>query len=89
MSRRTGVQHITKQTLTVCSISYPSKCIIHQLSFDKWLYLAHRAHECGLTTYTSAGFKFPQICYGVWAGIDGLGIGGAQILRHMDHNSGM
>lgn len=69
--------------------SYPSKCIIHQLPFEQWLYLAHRAHECGLTTYASAGFKFAQISYGVWAGIDGLGIGGAQILRHMDHNSGM
>ncbi|WPG98202.1 Hypothetical protein R9X50_00098900 [Acrodontium crateriforme] len=78
-----------KVTWDGASDSYPSKCIIFQLSFEKWLYLAHRAHECGLTTYTSAGFKFPQISYGVWAGIDGLGIGGAQILRHMDHNSGM
>lgn len=71
------------------SDTYPSKCVIHQLEFDQWLFLAHHAHECGLTTYTSAGFKFPQICFGVWAGLDGLGIGGAQILRHMDHESGM
>lgn len=78
-----------KVTWDGASDSYPSKCIINQLGFDQWLYLAHRAHECGLTTYTSAGFKFPQIRYGVWAGIDGLGIGGAQILRHMDHESGM
>lgn len=78
-----------KVTWDGASDTYPSKCIIHQLNFDQWLFLAHRAHECGLTTYTSAGFKFPQIRFGVWAGIDGLGIGGAQILRHMDHESGM
>ena len=77
-----------KVTWDGASDTYPSKCIIHQLPFEQWLFLAHRAHECGLTTYTSAGFKFPQICYGVWAGIDGLGIGGAQILRHMDHETG-
>lgn len=69
--------------------SYPSKCIIDQLPFAQWLGIVHRAHECGLTTYASAGFKFSQIRSGVWAGLDGLGIGGAQILRHMDHNSGM
>lgn len=80
---------VDKVTWDGASDTYPSKCVIHQLSAQQWLYLAHLAHSCGLTTYTSAGFKFAQIRYGVWAGIDGLGIGGAQILRHMDHESGM
>lgn len=46
------------------------------------------AHQAGLTTYFSAGFKFDHIGDAVVTGVDGIGIGGAQILRYMDHESG-
>ena len=37
----------------------------------------------------SAGFKFGgHIPQAVFAGTDGIGIGGAQILRYMDHSTG-
>jgi len=37
----------------------------------------------------SAGFKFQHIADAVYAGVDGIGIGGAQILRYMDYETGM
>jgi hypothetical protein len=37
----------------------------------------------------SAGFKFKEIADAVLSGVDGIGIGGAQILRYMDGISGM
>ena len=43
----------------------------------------------GLLTYFSSGFKFKEIQLAVFAGVDGVGIGGAQVLRFMDHKSGM
>lgn len=69
--------------------SYPSQCIILQLGFQNALELVHRAHSVGLVTYMSAGFKFHNIADAVLTGVDGIGIGGAQILRHMDGVSGM
>ena len=36
-----------------------------------------------------AGFKFAQIHDAVVSGVDGIGIGGAQILRYMDSRTGM
>ena len=43
----------------------------------------------GLLTYFSSGFKFKEIELAVFAGVDGVGIGGAQVLRFMDRASGM
>jgi hypothetical protein len=34
-------------------------------------------------------FKFQHIADAVYAGVDGIGIGGAQILRYMDYETGM
>lgn len=60
-----------------------------QLCFENALELIHLAHQAGLLTYTSAGFKFGgHIPQAVFAGTDGIGIGGAQILRYMDHSTG-
>ncbi|MBF9335231.1 hypothetical protein G3N30_02965 [Microbacterium lacticum] len=52
------------------------------------LTLVHRAHEHGLLTYFSAGFRFANIPDAVVTGVDGIGIGGAQILRYMDKTTG-
>jgi len=51
--------------------------------------LVHLAHSAGLTTYFSAGFKLPHIEIAVHSGVDGIGIGGAQVLRNMDDASKM
>ena len=51
--------------------------------------LLHEAHSVGLTAYFSAGFKFENIKDAVFTGVDGIGIGGAQVLRYMDHDTGM
>lgn len=69
--------------------TYPSRCIMDQLGFQNGLELVHRAHSAGLITYMSAGFKFHNIKDAVVTGVDGIGIGGAQILRCMDGVSGM
>lgn len=69
--------------------SYPSHCVVLQLGFQNSLELVHRAHSLGLTTYMSAGFKLHNIRDAVLSGVDGIGIGGAQILRYMDSVSGM
>ncbi|KAL1914511.1 uncharacterized protein VTP21DRAFT_8225 [Calcarisporiella thermophila] len=78
-----------KVTWDGASDSYPSKCVMEQLGFQDALELVHRAHEQGLVTYFSAGFKFHNIELVVYTGVDGVGIGGAQILRFMDHQTGM
>lgn len=67
---------------------YPSRCIIEQLGFKSALRLVHEAHQLGLLTYFSAGFRFNHIESAVYAGVDGIGIGGAQILRYMDNQTG-
>ncbi|ESO92069.1 hypothetical protein LOTGIDRAFT_163073 [Lottia gigantea] len=69
--------------------SYPSKCIMHQLDFKEALSIVHAAHLRGLVTYFSAGFKFNDIKHAVYSGTDGIGIGGAQVLRLMDRETGM
>mmetsp|Transcript_37952 Transcript_37952/g.83209 ORF Transcript_37952/g.83209 Transcript_37952/m.83209 type:complete len:657 (-) Transcript_37952:215-2185(-) len=70
---------------------YPSVNILEQLGHPEAVDLIHRAHERGLITYYSAGFKIKDdsIAKAVLTGTDGIGIGGAQVLRHMDHTSGM
>lgn len=78
-----------KLTWDGASDSYPSKCIVpYQLSLAQALTIVHLAHSAGLLTYFSAGFKFDEIKVAVLAGIDGIGIGGAQILRLMDSDTG-
>lgn len=67
---------------------YPSKCIIEQLGFNSAARLVHEAHQAGLLTYFSAGFRFKNIDDAVYTGVDGVGIGGAQILRYMDIDNG-
>jgi hypothetical protein len=68
--------------------TYPSKCVTDQLGSALALTLVHRAHEVGLLTYFSAGFRFANIPDAVVTGVDGIGIGGAQILRLMDKQTG-
>ncbi|ESO92066.1 hypothetical protein LOTGIDRAFT_233318 [Lottia gigantea] len=78
-----------KVTWDGASDSYPSKCIMYQLTFEEALSIVHAAHLRGLVTYFSAGFKFDEIKHAVYSGTDGIGIGGAQVLRFMDHETGM
>lgn len=70
---------------------YPSVNVLEQLGRAEAVDLVHRAHERGLITYYSAGFKIKDdsIAKAVLTGTDGVGIGGAQVLRHMDHTTGM
>lgn len=68
--------------------TYPSKCVIEQLTFSEALTLVHKAHEEGLITYFSAGFRFEHLPQVIYTGTDGIGLGGAQILRYMDKNTG-
>lgn len=68
--------------------SYPSYCVIEQLTYDQAVSLVHHAHEQGLLTYFSAGFRFNNLPQAVWTGVDGVGVGGAQILRYMDQSNG-
>mmetsp|Transcript_42020 Transcript_42020/g.75453 ORF Transcript_42020/g.75453 Transcript_42020/m.75453 type:complete len:653 (-) Transcript_42020:641-2599(-) len=70
---------------------YPSVNILEQLGRAESVELVHLAHERGLLTYYSAGFKIKDdsIAKAVLTGTDGVGIGGAQVLRHMDHTTGM
>lgn len=77
-----------KVTFDGASDTYPSQCVILQVSFENALELVHLAHEAGLITYMSAGFKFAHIADAVYSGVDGIGIGGAQILRYMDSSTG-
>nr|KAG5703706.1 hypothetical protein BaRGS_022995 [Batillaria attramentaria] len=78
-----------KVTWDGASDTYPSKCIMYQLSHKEALTIVHEAHLKGLVTYFSAGFKFNEIRHAVYAGVDGIGIGGAQVLRYMDSETGM
>ncbi|KAJ3174574.1 hypothetical protein HDU87_007056 [Geranomyces variabilis] len=78
-----------KITWDGASDEYPSKCIIERLGFCNALELVHLAHEAGFVTYFSAGFKMHQIANAVLTGVDAIGIGGAQVLRYMDHETGM
>jgi hypothetical protein len=68
--------------------SYPSGCVLDQISSSEALTLVHLAHESGLLTYFSAGFRFEQLPRAVHTGVDGVGVGGAQILRYMDKATG-
>ncbi|GAB3249799.1 hypothetical protein [Kineosporia babensis] len=68
--------------------SYPSGCVLEQITPAEALTLVHEAHERGLLTYFSAGFRMPQVRAAVFTGVDGVGIGGAQILRYMDAETG-
>jgi hypothetical protein len=42
-----------------------------------------------LLSHSQASFKFQHIADAVYSGVDGIGIGGAQILRYMDYETGM
>ena len=78
-----------KATWDGASDTYPSKCIVpYQLTLAQAVTIVHMAHSVGLLTYFSAGFKLDEIKVAVLAGIDGVGIGGAQILRLMDDATG-
>ncbi|KAJ6496144.1 hypothetical protein C8R45DRAFT_1072436 [Mycena sanguinolenta] len=68
---------------------YPSVPFVQQMLFADLLKLVHEAHSVGLITYMSAGFTFKNIKDAVYTGVDGIGLGGAQILRHMDKQTGM
>ncbi|XP_067680570.1 uncharacterized protein [Haliotis asinina] len=85
----TSLGGFDKVTLDGASDTYPSKCIMYQMGFEEALTFNHEAHMRGLVTYFSAGFKFDEIKHAVYAGVDGIGIGGAQVLRYMDSDSGM
>ncbi|KAK3756242.1 hypothetical protein RRG08_035303 [Elysia crispata] len=85
----TSLGGFDKVTWDGASDTYPSKCIMYQLSFEEALTIVHEAHLKGLLTYFSAGFKFDEIQHAVYAGVDGIGIGGAQVLRFMDKETGM
>ncbi|KAI0350301.1 hypothetical protein OH77DRAFT_1087539 [Trametes cingulata] len=78
-----------KVTFDGASDTYPSVPVIRQLSFAQALELVHEAHSVGLVTYMSAGFTFKNIKDAVYTGVDGIGLGGAQILRYMDKTTGM
>ncbi|XP_033750726.1 uncharacterized protein LOC117334967 [Pecten maximus] len=78
-----------KITWDGASDTYPSKCIMYQFTVPEALTVVHEAHMRGLVTYFSAGFKFNEIKLAVYAGVDGIGIGGAQVLRFMDSQTGM
>ncbi|KAF8598644.1 hypothetical protein BDV93DRAFT_561149 [Ceratobasidium sp. AG-I] len=87
-----------KVTWDGASDSYPSTPLLKLsdaandhglLSLQDATELVHRAHSAGLTTYFSAGFKSAHIKIAVHSGVDGIGIGGAQVLRNMDDASKM
>lgn len=80
--------HFGKVTWDGTADTYPSKCVIDQLEFWQSATLVHRAHERGLLTYFSAGFRMHHLGKVVYTGVDGVGIGGAQILRYMDYTTG-
>ncbi|KAL3866240.1 hypothetical protein ACJMK2_043555 [Sinanodonta woodiana] len=85
----TSIGGFNKVTWDGASDTYPSKCIMYQINFEEALTIVHEAHQRGLVTYFSAGFKFNEIKYAVYTGVDGIGIGGAQVLRFMDGETGM
>ncbi|WNZ21576.1 hypothetical protein HJG54_00950 [Leptolyngbya sp. NK1-12] len=77
-----------KVTCDGASNSYPSSCVLEQLPFPNAVEFVHLAHEQGLLTYFSAGFRLHHLPTAVYTGVDGVGVGGAQILRLMDHSTG-
>jgi hypothetical protein len=77
-----------KVTFDGTANSYPSVPIMEQLGYQNSLSLVHEAHENGLLTYFSAGFRFKHLPDIVLTGTDGIGLGGAQILRFMDKRNG-
>ncbi|MFT9391933.1 hypothetical protein [Leuconostoc pseudomesenteroides] len=77
-----------KVTFDGTANSYPSVPIMEQLGYQNSLSLVHKAHESGLLTYFSAGFRFKHLPDIVLTGTDGIGLGGAQILRFMDKRNG-
>ena len=77
-----------KVTVDGAADFYPSTVLLDQLGLRQSLEWVHEAHSVGLTTYMSAGFKFDDVPPAVYTGVDGIGIGGAQILRYMDHATG-
>ena len=77
-----------KVTFDGTANEYPSLPIMEQLGFKNALELVHLAHEKGLITYFSAGFRFKHLHDIVLNGTDGIGLGGAQILRYMDFSNG-
>ncbi|XP_046343793.2 uncharacterized protein LOC124124623 [Haliotis rufescens] len=92
-------QHIAMRTLEITSLGGFDVVILDggkgdshpkdMVGFEEALAFNHEAHVRGLVTYFSAGFKFDEIKHAVFAGVDGIGIGGAQVLRYMDSDSGM
>jgi hypothetical protein len=69
-----------KVTWDGASDTYPSRCIVpYQLNLPQLFELNHIAHSLGLITYVSAGFKLDGIKLSVFSGVDGVGIGGAQV----------
>ena len=73
----------------LCNLWHVADVQVLQLAFADAIELIHLSHQAGLLTYMSAGFKFGgHIPQAVFAGTDGIGIGGAQILRYMDHQTG-
>lgn len=70
------------------SDSYPSKCVLEQLSHAEAVELVHKAHEKGLLTYFSAGFRYHHLSLAVSTGVDGVGVGGTQIVRYFDSRTG-
>jgi uncharacterized protein (UPF0264 family) len=77
-----------KVTVDGASDIYPSVPLTEQLGTQHTLEFVHAAHSVGLTTYISAGFKNDNLPAAVYTGVDGIGIGGAQILRYMDNETG-
>lgn len=77
-----------KVTWDASSDSYPSSCILDQFTYPQAVELPHRAHDLGLLCYFSAGFKFHHLPRVFHTGVDGVGLGGAQILRYMDSSTG-
>jgi hypothetical protein len=85
LTRAGGFDKVTWDGTGDC---YPSRCVLEQIPFTEALTLVHRAHEVGLLTYFSAGFRFHHVPLAVYTGVDGVGVGGAQILRYMDKDTG-
>jgi len=80
--------HFDKVTFDGTANWYPSDPIMTQLGYKNALTLVHTAHSIGLITYFSAGFRFKNLPDIVLSGTDGIGLGGAQILRFMDKENG-
>lgn len=77
-----------KVTFDGTANTYPSVPIMEQLGYENALNLVHDAHTHGLLTYFSAGFRYKHLEDIVLSGTDGIGLGGAQILRFMDKRNG-